>query len=93
MAFSRSRPIAPLYNIIIIFDTTGLYLGRKEKLNRKTNEFNSAAMFPRWDEPPMLCCGQINVPTTTAGNVKIVLPEKIALLLYPHVDVQRSLVT
>ena len=30
------------------------YLGRKEILNTKNNQFNSAAMFALWHEPPML---------------------------------------
>ena len=41
---------------------------------------NSQRLFP----------GEINMAsiyTTTVGNVKIALPENIALLLHPHVDV------
>ena len=38
-------PTAPLYNIIIIFDTV---LRQKGILNMKNNEFNSAALFPLW---------------------------------------------
>ena len=37
------------------------YLGRNEILNTKHNEINSAAIFPVWQELPMLRCGQINV--------------------------------
>ena len=70
---------APLYNIIIIFDT--VLLDRKEILNKKNTELNSTAIFPLWHES-----------SATVGNVKIVISEKIVLLLHPHVDIPTSLV-
>ena len=47
-----------LVKIMTILDDA---LGRKEILNTKNNEFNSAAIFQLWHDPHMLCCGQINV--------------------------------
>ena len=38
-----------------------MILGRNEVLNTKTNELNSAAIFPVWRELPRLRRGQINV--------------------------------
>ena len=38
------------------------------------------------------CSILLNQNTTAVGNVKIALPENIALLLHPHVDVPWSLV-
>ena len=58
-------------------------------LNTKENEFNSPAIFPLWHEPPMLNLHGRH--RSTVGHVKIALPENIALLLYPHVDVPWSL--
>ena len=52
-------PTAPLYNIIIIFDT--VLIGRNEFVNAKDNEFNSAAISLLWHPPAMLCGVQINV--------------------------------
>ena len=50
-------PTAPLYDIIIIFDT----VGRNEFVNAKNNEFNSAAISLLWHPSAMLCGIQINV--------------------------------
>ncbi len=65
-------PTAPLYNIIIIFDTV---LRQKRMCKRETwdNEFNSAAISRIWHPQAMLCGVQINVAgnTATVGNVKI----------------------
>ena len=51
-------PTAPLYNIIIIYDTI---LRQKRNFKHEKTEFNSAAIFPVWHELPMLRRGQINV--------------------------------
>ena len=62
------------------------FLGRKEILNTKNNEFNSAIIFSLWHESSRLCRCQANVPG-------IRLSEKIVLLMHPHdVDVPYSLV-
>ena len=83
-----TTPTAPLYNIIIMFDTV---LKQKKNLNTKDNEFNIAAISLLWHAPPGICRGQFNVAdirTSTVENVKIALSEQIALLLHPRVDIQ-----
>ena len=52
------RNLCTLVKMMTILDDA---LGRKEILNTKNNEFNSAAIFQLWHDPPMLCRGQINV--------------------------------
>ncbi len=55
---SPQRNLCTLVKMMTILDDA---LGRKEILNTKNNEFNSAAIFQLWHDPHMLCCGQINV--------------------------------
>ena len=61
------RKYPAIHTNYITFHSTTLqynmtqYLCRNEILNRKNNEFNSAAMFPVWHELSRLRCRQINV--------------------------------
>ena len=51
-------PTAPLYSIIIIYDTL---LRQRQKINTKDIELNSVAISVLWHELPRLWRGQINV--------------------------------
>ena len=62
--------------MIIMYDMV-LYLGRNEILNTKDNEFNIVAILLPWHERP--AAARLTWP---AGNLKIALSEKIALLLH-----------
>ena len=85
-------PTAPLYNVIIIFDT--ILISRNEFVNAKDNEFNREPS--RYFGTHRQCFAAFRLTwlaySYTVGNVKIALSEKIALLVHRHVDVPCSLV-